>query len=115
MWIDGGLAFDGWQMYERSRSERIDRSRKHDAWWVRDLIPSISTHYVISLSPGIELPELDGFWRKSIGFTTPNLANYDIYETTSYQTYWPFQKRTLFIMKERIPESDRFWSHSDLR
>jgi hypothetical protein len=113
MWIDGGLAFDGWQMYERSRAEKIDRSRKHDAWWVRDLTPGVRTHYVISLSPGIELPELGGFWRKSLGFTTPDLRNYDIYETTSYRTYWPFQRRTLFIMKERVPEEDRIWSHPD--
>ena len=102
MWIDGGVAFDGWQMYERSRSEKIDRSQKHDSWWVRELIPGICTRYVISLSPGIELPELDGFWRKSRGLTSPRLENYDIYETESYQTYWPFQRRTLFIMKERI-------------
>jgi hypothetical protein len=101
MWIDAGYAFDGWTMYERSRSEKSVRFRDHDGWWVRQLDTGIYTRYVVTLSPEISLPELGGFWRKSSGYATPDLNNYEVIDQSTYRTYWPFKIQNVYLMRER--------------
>jgi hypothetical protein len=103
-WIDGGIAFDGWTMYEKSLSEATRGARDSDGWWVQELAPAIRTRYVLSLSTTIEAPKPPGSHSKREVFSFPPLQDYHIYETATYHTYWPFAERTLFIMKEDIHE-----------
>lgn len=100
--IDGGLAFDGWYSYERSKQEGISRWRVHDGWWVRDLCPGIHSQYIISLSTYLTK---EGIRSSQSDLIRPGLSDYDVFATYTYRNFWPFKNEKIYVMKER-PESD---------
>lgn len=57
MHIDGGFAWDGWNMFEFSEKYQIDNSKKRDPWWIRSIAPAIESKYIISLSEKINSKE----------------------------------------------------------
>ena len=98
--IDAGYAFDGWYVYER-QAAWPKRARPHDGWWVRSLFPVIQTDYVVSLSPALDRARLT---RDIAGpdrsfLVAPDLRGYEVEKTYPYRTFWPFEEKTLYVLR----------------
>jgi hypothetical protein len=105
--IDAGLAFDGWHLFERSlaelRSGEPPLVQGHDAAYLHNLIPRARPRYVVSLSASLHPqdwePALPHWARR--GSLQPRLDRHDIIREYPYRTYWPWERRTLYVLKER--------------
>jgi hypothetical protein len=99
--IDAGYAFDGWYVYEGQAGRRI-QARANDGWWVRSLFPSIRSDYVVSLSPALDRRRLalaiTGPDRSAL--IAPDLTGYVVYKTYPYQSFWPFETKTLYVLRD---------------
>lgn len=104
--IDGGFAFDGWYMYERTAavaeiepihgpvwwpnddSSWVQGIRQ--PWWVEHLITEVDPEHAISVSP--EISEL--MYRGE--------HNFAVYRTDySFRAFWPWEEKTLFVLRDR--------------
>lgn len=94
--VDGGYAFDGWHMYERSRRGPSRHVMTTDGWWVPNLYPDIKPWYTISLSSSLQYER----YRDRVAVVTgPDLAGYEVRRTYAFRSYWPWKLQPVYVMR----------------
>ena len=98
--IDAGYAFDGWYVFGAQRVGEPTWATPADAWWVRHLMPTIRTDYVVSLTtslvPDAAMERISGPDRALL--LAPRLDGLQVVRAYPYRTLWPFGESRLYLL-----------------